>query len=45
MSEVIPFNAKALAAKEAMMGKPIPQETLLPLLDAPLDDLATYLVH
>ncbi len=43
MSEVIPINAKALAAKEAMMGKSFPQETLLPLLDAPLDDLVTYL--
>ena len=43
MNEVIPINVKALAAKEAMVGKTIPQETLLPLLDAPLDDLATYL--
>ncbi len=29
--------------KEAMADKKIPQDTLLPLLDAPLDDLATYL--
>ncbi len=26
-----------------MANKVIPQDTLLPLLDAPLDDLATYL--
>ena len=41
MSEVIPIDAKA--AKEAMADKTIPQDTLLPLLDAPLDELATYL--
>ncbi len=29
--------------KEAMADKKIPQDTLLPLLDAPLDDLARYL--
>ena len=33
----------ALEAKEAMADKTIPQDTLLPLLDAPLDELATYL--
>ena len=32
-----------VAAKEAMADKIVPQDTLLPLLDAPLDDLATYL--
>ena len=31
------------AVKEAMADKTIPQDTFLPLLDAPLDDLATYL--
>ena len=32
-----------VAAKEAMADKIVPQDTLLPLLDAPLDDLATFL--
>lgn len=41
MSTVIPINA--LAIKKAMADKTIPQDTLLPLLDAPLDELATYL--
>ena len=41
MSEVIPIDA--LATKEAMADKAVPQDTLLPLLDAPLEDLATYL--
>ena len=41
MTEVIPIDAKA--TKEAMADKTIPQDTLLPLLDAPLDELATYL--
>ena len=31
------------AAKEALAKKTIPQDTLLPLLDAPLDELAAYL--
>ena len=31
------------AAKAAMADETIPQDTLLPLLDAPLDDLARYL--
>ena len=43
MSEVIPINAKAQATKEAMADQTFPRETLLPLLDAPLDGLATYL--
>ncbi len=45
MTEVIPFDPKTMAmeAKRAMEGKTIPQDTLLPLLDAPLDELATYL--
>ncbi len=45
MTEVIPFDPKvmAMATKRAMADKTIPQDTLLPLLDAPLDDLATYL--
>ncbi len=33
----------AAAAKEALAKKTIPQDTLLPLLDAPLDELAAYL--
>lgn len=41
MTEVIPIDAKA--TKEAMADKIVPQDTLLPLLDAPLDELATYL--
>ena len=41
MTEVVPIDAKA--TKEAMADKIIPQDTLLPLLDAPLDELATYL--
>ncbi len=41
MTEVIPTDAKA--TKEAMADKTIPQETFLPLLDAPVDELATYL--
>ena len=32
-----------VAAKEAMADEKIPQDTFLPLLDAPLDELATYL--
>ena len=45
MTEVIPFDPKvmAMATKRAMADKPVPQDTFLPLLDAPLDDLATYL--
>ena len=45
MSEVIPFDPKvmATAAKKAMANQTVPQDTFLPLLDAPLDDLATYL--
>ena len=45
MTEVIPFDPKVMvmATKRAMADKPVPQDTLLPLLDAPLDDLATYL--
>ncbi len=31
------------AAGNALADKTIPQDTLLPLLDAPLDELATYL--
>ncbi len=31
------------AAKKALAKKTIPQDTLLPLLDAPLDELAAYL--
>ena len=41
MTEVIPIDAKA--TKRAMADKTIPQDTYLPLLDAPLDELATYL--
>ena len=33
------------AVKGAIADKTIPQDTLLPLLDAPLDDLATYLAR
>ncbi|MCH8113809.1 MAG: hypothetical protein IH905_17960, partial [Proteobacteria bacterium] len=36
-------GAEREAAKEALADKTIPQETFLPLLDAPLDELATYL--
>lgn len=45
MTEVIPFDPKvmAMAAKRAMADQTVPQDTLLPLLDAPVDDLATYL--
>ena len=45
MTEVIPFDPKvmAMATKRAMADKTIPQDTYLPLLDAPLDELATYL--
>ncbi len=45
MNEVIPFDPKVMAkaAKAAMANETVPQDTLLPLLDAPLDDLATYL--
>ncbi len=45
MTEVIPFDPKvtAMAAKRAMADQTFPQDTLLPLLDAPLDELATYL--
>ena len=45
MAEVLAkFTPEAeAAAKKALTGKAIPQETLLPLLDAPLDELAAYL--
>ncbi len=45
MSEVLAkFTPEAQAsAKNALADKPIPQDTLLPLLDAPLDELAAYL--
>ena len=45
MTEVIPFDPKttAMAAKRGLEDQPVPQDTFLPLLDAPLDDLATYL--
>lgn len=46
MAEVSPKfvgKAEAAAAKAAMADKPVPQDTLIPLLDAPVDDLATYL--
>ncbi len=45
MAEVLArFTPEAEAsAKNALVDKPIPQDTFLPLLDAPLDELAAYL--
>ncbi len=45
MAEVLAeFTPEAeAAAKKALAKKTIPQDTLLPLLDAPLDELAAYL--
>ncbi len=45
ISEVLAkFTPEAeAAARKAFTHKPIPQDTLLPLLDAPLDELAAYL--
>ena len=47
MAEVLAkFTPEAeAAAKEALAKKTIPQDTLLPLLDAPLDELAAYLAN
>ena len=42
-SEHLTVVGGTAAVKEAMADEKIPQDTLLPLLDAPLDDLATYL--
>ncbi len=45
MAEILAkFTPEAeAAAKNALVDKTIPQDTLLPLLDAPLDELAAYL--
>lgn len=45
MAEVLAKSTPAAeaSAKNALADKPIPQDTLLPLLDAPLDELAAYL--